>query len=224
MKSAKSIDVRLEALEQSLAGGLRFSNNLGASVQQELREQRALLYAMAELLVGKGALHMHEVEARKQQLATAMDQSENTRPRLHLVETPDKYAVTDTPVIDCEARYPLCHGSCCKLWFSLSVQDLDEGRVKWNYAQPYSIAQGADGRCVHQERATFHCGVYENRPHVCRTYDCSKDKRIWTDFDARIPHPSLSDPNWPRVASEANRETEETAALPAASADAPETV
>jgi hypothetical protein len=41
--SAERIDVRLEELENSLAGGLRFNNRLGVMNQQELQDQRALV-------------------------------------------------------------------------------------------------------------------------------------------------------------------------------------
>jgi hypothetical protein len=196
-----TIDVRLETLEASLAGGLRFSNSLGASNQRALLEQKALIYAVIELLVGKGTLHLHEVEARQQELLSALQQA-GPAPKLYLVDAPDKYTAGDTSVIDCEKRYPLCHGACCKFWFSLSVQDLDERVVKWNYAQPYSIAQGGDGRCVHQDRGTFQCTIYDHRPHICRTYDCRQDKRIWLDFDNYVPNPALNQSEWPQVASE----------------------
>ncbi len=186
MHPATRIDVRLEALEASLAAGLRFSNDLGASTQRELRDQQALLYTVVELLMGKGVVHLHEIEARKPELAKSLEQSQSARSKLYLVDAPDKYAVGDTPVIDCENRYELCRASCCRLWFSLSVQDLDERVVKWNYTQPYAIAQGPDGRCFHQDRATYQCAVYQNRPHVCRTYDCRGDKRIWLDFENQI--------------------------------------
>jgi Fe-S-cluster containining protein len=204
------IDVTLESLESSLAGGLRFSNYLGASLQRDLREQKAALYALVELLAGKGAIHLHEYEARKLALNTSMQEGQPADPKVYLVDTPDKYAVANTPVIDCEARYHLCHGVCCKLWFSLSAQDLDERHVRWNYAQPYAIAQDADGRCVHQDRASFHCTVYEHRPYICRTYDCSTDKRIWLDFENRIPHPSVSHPDWPRAPKEEEPAAAET--------------
>lgn len=201
------IDVTLESLEASLDGGLRFTNYLGATLQRDLREQKAALYALVELLAGKGLIRLHELESRKAELNAAMQEGQPTDPKIYLVEAPDKYALTNLPVIDCDARYHLCHGACCKLWFSLSVQDLDERRVRWNYAQPYAIAQGEDGRCVHQDRSNFHCTVYEHRPHVCRSYDCRTDKRIWLDFEGRIPHPSVSHPDWPRIA--------EVAAIPA---------
>ena len=152
-----------------------------------------------ELLLSKGVIHLDQLEARKQELMNSLPETKPANPKLYLVEAPDKYSVRDTPVVDCEKRYPLCHGACCKLWFSLTVQDLDERIVKWNYAQPYGIAQGSDGRCVHQDRESWKCSVYEHRPHICRTYDCSGDKRIWQDFEKYIPSPALDGPEWPRA-------------------------
>ncbi len=100
----------------------------------------------------------------------------------------DKYAIPD-PGIDCEARMHLCQGRCCSFEFPLSEQDLDEGQVRWRYHQPYLIAQRADGYCVHNDPATRGCGVYAHRPGTCRQYSCRTDKRVWIDFDARIPAP-----------------------------------
>jgi Fe-S-cluster containining protein len=41
-----------------------------------------------------------------------------------------------------------------------------------------------DGACTHREG--HFCSVYDNRPAVCRTYDCRRDKRIWSDYERRI--------------------------------------
>jgi len=197
MHPATRIDVRLEALEASLAAGLRFSNDLGATTRRGLRDQQSLLYAVVELLMARGVVHLHEIEARRQEIAQSLEEA-HAGQKLYLVDAPDKYAVRDAPVIDCDARLELCRASCCRLWFSLSPQDLDERVVKWDYTRPYAIAQAPDGRCLHQDPA-MRCGIYANRPHVCRTYDCRNDQRIWIDFERRIPNPALQHPEWPRV-------------------------
>ena len=33
------------------------------------------------------------------------------------------------------------------------------------------------------------CTAYDYRPSTCRTYDCREDRRVWIDFEARIPAP-----------------------------------
>ena len=75
------------------------------------------------------------------------------------------------------------------LVFGLSTQDLDEGLIQWDHGQPYLIRHDADGFCTHQDRATGQCGCYQVRPAPCRSYDCRKDARIWTDFDQRVLAP-----------------------------------
>jgi Fe-S-cluster containining protein len=191
MNGVEAPELSLDKLEQKLAAGLQFSNTLGLMNQESIKEDRALLHSLVELLLSQGTIHLYQIERRKKEIGQSLNESNGHAPKVHLVETPDKYEVEEQVVIDCENRYPLCKAACCKLWFALSVQDLNEGIVKWNYSRPYGIAQGPDGRCVHQNRSTCKCSVYENRPHVCRTYDCRQDKRIWTDFENRIINPAL---------------------------------
>lgn len=195
-----SLNSSLETLEVSLAKGLRFADMLGFINQQELQESQLLIHSLLELLVSKGVIHLHELEDRKKSLSESLAQRNQQATQVQLVETSDKYAVEKSAVIDCENRIHLCKASCCKLWFALSVQDLDEGVVKWNYAQPYSIAQKPNGYCVHIDQTHgCNCAVYENRPLVCRTYDCREDKRIWLDFDNKISNPELEREDWPRA-------------------------
>jgi hypothetical protein len=47
------------------------------------------------------------------------------------------------------------------------------------------------------ERGSCRCTVYDARPVPCRGFDCREDKRIWRDFEGRVPNPALADPNWP---------------------------
>ena len=99
----------------------------------------------------------------------------------------DKYAVNG-PDVSCMELLPICKAACCKLQFPLSTRDLDEGIIRWDYGRPYMIRQRAsDGYCVHNDPNTRGCGVYSHRPAICRTYDCREDKRIWIDFEKRIP-------------------------------------
>ena len=55
---------------------------------------------------------------------------------------------------------------------------------------------------MHQERAGAHrCGVYQNRPLICRTYSCRNDKRIWLDFENYVVNPDILRDDWPRPAA-----------------------
>ncbi len=181
----------LDELEQKLAGGLQFANLLASMNQESIRGNAVLLNSLVELLISKGLLHLHELEERRKAIAESLSQNEEQMPRVHLIDASDKYAEDSELIVDCESRYPLCRGICCTLWFALSVQDLEERIVRWNYAYPYGIAQDQDGYCVHFERSSYQCTIYENRPLLCRTYDCRSDKRIWIDFESKIINPEL---------------------------------
>lgn len=109
----------------------------------------------------------------------------------------DKYAFVSNVEIDCEARIPYCRAVCCKLTFCYSRQDVDEGALEWNPAAPFRNLKGEDGRCVHQDRSTGFCSVHEIRPIPCRYYDCSRDERIWLDFERMIPRPEVERDDWP---------------------------
>ena len=99
-----------------------------------------------------------------------------------------KYAVEPAD-IPCAELIPLCRARCCTFVFALSTQDLDEGVIRFDYGQPYMIRQRSDGYCGHCEPTTLGCTVHAQRPRTCRTYDCRNDKRVWIDFEKRIPAP-----------------------------------
>jgi Fe-S-cluster containining protein len=163
-----------------------------------LRARRLCFQPIAELLVARGVIRLHELEERKQAVAAYFDEQE-AHPTVHLAATADKHAADVVTSVDCTVRMPICHAICCKLWFALSVQDLEERVVHWNYAQPYGIAQAEDGRCVHQDRdGTRRCLIYDNRPLICRTYSCREDKRIWLDFENRVINPAIMAEDWPQ--------------------------
>jgi Fe-S-cluster containining protein len=77
----------------------------------------------------------------------------------------------------------ICHAVCCKLNFALTAEEVDAGKVKWDLGFPYIVRHDADGMCSHNDRATGGCGVYADRPGVCRRYSCANDRRIWKDFE-----------------------------------------
>jgi Fe-S-cluster containining protein len=169
--------------------GLRFLHTLSMQSKMDLVGANTRLLALIEELVAAGQLDLRAFEARRERVAEreAKRMTSEGHVRVQVDPTPDKYALTDLPQIDCEARIPLCQGRCCSMGFALSFQDLDEHVVRWDYGRPYHIRQREDGYCVHNDPASRGCGVYAHRPAVCRSYDCRQDSRIWKDFEARIP-------------------------------------
>lgn len=98
----------------------------------------------------------------------------------------DKYAVA-SPDVDCAALIPLCGARCCSFEVTLSAQDVAERSVPFDAMRPYALPK-VDGHCVCMD-ATGACTIYERRPGACRAYDCRHDRRVWIDFEARIPAP-----------------------------------
>lgn len=193
-KETGASDFQLDRLEKDLEGGLRFTNLLASSNQEGTEANRILLYSLIEVLVSKGVIHVHELENRRKMLVESLNQNDEQKPKIHLLDAPDKYDQDNEIIIDmdCKKNHSICKGMCCTLWFALSVQDLDEGIVKWDYSNPYGIAQDQDGYCVHFNRANHSCSIYENRPLICRAFDCREDKRIWIDFEKKVINPELA--------------------------------
>ena len=92
----------------------------------------------------------------------------------------------DTVEVDCDARMHVCKAVCCTLPFPLSAEEVEAGDVRWDLGHPYVIRQSAEGYCVHNDRTTGGCDVYDKRPGVCRGYSCAEDTRIWADFDNMV--------------------------------------
>lgn len=88
--------------------------------------------------------------------------------------------------VNCAERMPVCQAVCCKLKFNLTPEEVEGGHVRWDLGMPYFIRQTAEGMCVHNDRTTGRCGIYDKRPRPCRRYRCAGDERIWKDFDNMV--------------------------------------
>jgi hypothetical protein len=139
---------------------------------------------LVRVLVGRGVLN----EGHQRLLAKVRERAQPERPKVRLRLYVDKYQMPNSPV-DCEKRIPICRARCCSFTVEMSKQDLDEGLLLWEIERPYVLRREADGLCSHLDRGTRSCGVYQNRPAACRTYDCRNDERIWLDFEKMIPAP-----------------------------------
>jgi hypothetical protein len=183
----------LAGLRKEIVGGLLYTHSRANNNTGRLLEATSFLYALIELLSEKGLLTIEELDERKATVEPRIEKRFIDKGMgVDLIEPDqDKYAFQSPVKIDCENRIPLCHAACCRLWFPLSRQDVDEGIVQWDWQLPYIIAQDEDGYCKHLERQSCHCQVYSNRPLPCRAFDCRNDKRIWLDFENRVINPDL---------------------------------
>jgi Fe-S-cluster containining protein len=174
---------------EDLENALRFNHVVEMQLKQRLAEVSASFYALVETLIARGQLPLEEYEQRRQLTVQREVERARNEALVFVTDVADKYALQDLPAIDCAARLPLCRARCCTFVFPLSMQDLDERVVRWDYGHPYQIARREDGYCVHNVEGTCSCTVYAQRPAVCRSYDCRDDTRIWIDFEKRIPAP-----------------------------------
>ena len=128
--------------------------------------------------------------------------------RLFVGEVVDKYQVP--PIADggppCLELLPICGARCCSLDVTLSTQDLDEGVLRWDHGTPYLLQQDADHLCTHLSRSGAGCTCYEHRPAPCRQYDCREDRRIWIDYEKKIPVPLDERPRDRVLTAEQRRE------------------
>jgi len=172
---------------QEIERGLRFAHVMMSVNQDQGNEAVAYVQALADVLVEKGILQHEELEEPLERAREEVAQV--LMPRVRLADIGDKYAEGQSVDIDCASLIPLCHGRCCTFRFFLSKQDLDEGAARWDYGNPYWIKQAPNGYCTHSDPQTRGCMIHAKRPHVCRQYDCRSDKRVWIDFEQRIPAP-----------------------------------
>jgi len=164
----------------------------------------ASVEALVEALVARGVLDREEFEARRAEAAERLRRTlvEKGMAVAILEHPASKYAFEDAAEVDCASRLHLCKAACCRLAFALSKEDVEEGVVRWDLGHPYFIARAASGHCSHLDPEGHTCGVYGHRPIPCRKYTCRHDKRVWQDFENRVPNPSLQDPGWPTSAGD----------------------
>lgn len=89
--------------------------------------------------------------------------------------------------INCAERVHLCKAVCCKLNFALTPSEVRSGKIEWDQQYPYLIAHGENGYCAHLTEGKG-CNIYDDRPALCRRFDCRTDGRVWKDFEAMIPN------------------------------------
>ncbi len=185
----------MESEESQVTRGIQHTNEQVSEVAQQLFVTATEVGALSNLLVARGLITKEELRAQRTVVARRLRALFREKQIGVKVDTriPDKYTIPaeTLPRIDCENRIPLCRAACCAMRFALSPQDLEEGVMRWDLSQPYVNRLGLDKRCVHQDRASLGCTIYEHRPGVCRVYDCRMDARIWVDFEKRIINPNL---------------------------------
>lgn len=127
-----------------------------------------------------------QLPPRFRQLSKKIQADRGIKIRLNSID--DKYRVENSDV-DCAARIPLCGARCCSFEVALSRQDVEEAKLPFEIDQPYLLRRDPTTRRCVCSQPDGGCGAYEHRPGPCREYDCKQDRRIWIDYEARIPAP-----------------------------------
>lgn len=179
-------------------GLLYIHSRLNANTSETL-DALSSLSALIDILIRKGVITPEDFEVGREAAGHRLTEQFGEKGIGVLLQEneEDKYAFSSGVAIDCENRVSLCHAVCCRLRFALSKQDVREGIVRWDLERPYSIAHDKDDQCSHLDPNSRGCTVWANRPIPCRAFDCRKDKRIWIDFERRIPNPDIGKSDWP---------------------------
>ena len=168
-----------------LETGLKFVHSQVAETRTDLLDIGSRVLALLEELVARGVIDLRTFDLSRERIFDVeLKRVENSATLTRYNTDNEKYKVEPLN-IPCDELYPICKAKCCSFTFYLSHEDMEEGIVSWDYGTPYLIRQKPDGSCIHFNNGK--CSIYENRPAVCRLFDCRQDKRIWSDFEKRVP-------------------------------------
>jgi hypothetical protein len=167
-------------------------------IQDALRGSYVGLHSLVALLESKGFLTKEEYDRqRRETLRSPLRDPLRKALGLRVARSRAPAQEQPTQSVDCSACRDICHAKCCSLSFALTREEIRDDHAAWNEQRPFVIQHGENGYCVHLDRQTFQCAIYENRPGVCRRYSCEKDKRIRANFEKKIPPVAVPNPPEP---------------------------
>ena len=198
MESVNSRIIELiSSIEDDLSSGLLYTHTRITDNTKKTLESASFLYALIELLSEKGLITIEELDERKKQVAERLVKkfTESGLGLMYRDPEYDKYTFEHAVEIDGSTRFEVCKAACCRLPFALSRQDIEEGIIRWEFGRPYLIAHDRDGYCVHLDKRSYQCSVYEQRPVPCRGFNCSNgDKwRVWLDYQGLMMNPEFEE-------------------------------
>jgi uncharacterized protein len=78
-------------------------------------------------------------------------------------------------LLDCdEGRRRGCASFCCRLIVRLTPSERARG-IPGVEPSMNCVPKRADGDCIHFDREAKKCRIWDERPRVCREYDCNQD-------------------------------------------------
>lgn len=176
-------EARLTQLERQLERGYTFSHSVVGESMMKTSELQVLLHGLLDTLIAKGLVSESELLAAMHRVREELVARDEMNWQRAMVRNDGEASPATGRVVNCQERLHICKSACCKLDFALNIPELEASEIKWDLGRPYFIRHDSNGYCTHLDCASGRCGVYENRPGVCRGYSCDRDERIWKNFD-----------------------------------------
>ncbi len=186
----------VDDLERQVVRGTMFTHAAFDKVVARIAGIEEYVKALVELMRSKGVLAQEDVDGSGGEEVAPEDDDgviEITGdkqpqrfewPAITFRQEPEN---PDPPAeVNCAERMHICKAVCCRLSFALTPEEIDAGKAKWDLGNPYFIRQRENGYCSHNDTETGRCGIYADRPGICRRYSCANDERIWKDFDNMV--------------------------------------
>lgn len=176
----------LRELDRQVDRGSLFAHEALTEQAAKINEAASVVNGLVGLLVQRGLVDANELMAVIDSVRTETEKA-GQHARINVTIREDgKGSEHDGPPVDCSKRVHICHAVCCRLRFPLTVDEINNGPLKWDLGRPYYNRVDADGFCQKFDRDSRGCTVYEERPTPCRGYTCENDERIWTDFENMV--------------------------------------
>jgi Fe-S-cluster containining protein len=177
---------RVNDLERQMERGSLFAHTVLTEQAARANKTEALLHGLADLLIRNDVISAEDllaaVDTTGRQIADA-----GGRAKVDVAIRVDGDAPeVAADEIDCEARIPYCKAVCCRMRWALTVEEIENGPMKWDLGRPYFNRHNAEGYCEQIDPETHGCQIYDDRPSPCRQFSCKGDERIWKDFDAMV--------------------------------------
>lgn len=172
-------------LERQVERGSLFTHSALSKQSARINEIESFLYAVIDVLTQKGITPPDELKLAVEGVRKEMiEKDEMSNPGLAL--RVDAIGENEFIPVNCNERMHICEAVCCKLNFALSAEEVEGGKIRWDLGRPYIIRQEKNCYCSHINPEDKKCGIYNDRPSVCKKYSCANDTRIWKDFDNMV--------------------------------------
>ena len=176
----------LEELDRQVDRGSLFAHSALTEQAAKLNEAASVVNGLVGLLVQRGLVDADELMAVIDSVRTETEKAGHHARLDVAIREPGKGSEHDGPPVDCSKRIHICKAVCCRLRFPLTVDEINNGPLKWDLGRPYYNRVDEDGYCQKFDRDSRGCTVYEERPTPCRGYTCEHDERIWSDFENMV--------------------------------------